>query len=380
MEHITFAELAKIVIDNMPGSTQEEKLTKFFKWLANDHVDPKAISISKTTASRILNGGYSKKVVDALSNRFRNKEEFDHEMSESLENDTLKSISDQLKQKGLKNGKEENIYASTAPRVIYREMEKMIKDIAKNKKSSKFIEIPDNSRSMDSPKPRYNNVIKDINQTFKSRFPGSKEFQNSFSILVTHSDNISDASFSIDKQRWQLIKSKVKESLLIVTRVRYTPNDPIMQNYHPFGILANEELPIHFKGEEKYYVKQNHETKISYFVDEQGNRLKKDGKFVKALKTIAELNPPVPDTAYLCEITSFDDQQIPNSDNIKVKLICHLISAIPYRTIWNNRQYFGISDDVFFNTSNDSNYQHISNIDFLNRLKKILNKLNQSSD
>ena len=62
MEHITFAELAKIVIDNMPGSTQEEKLTKLFKWLANDHVDPKAISISKTTASRILNGGYSKKV------------------------------------------------------------------------------------------------------------------------------------------------------------------------------------------------------------------------------------------------------------------------------------------------------------------------------
>ena len=372
MSKITFAQLVKVILTEIPDSTQEEKLSKLFDWLADSSVNRENITISKTTASRILNDKGFSKAADSLKNRFKSEEEFEKALRQSITDDSLTSLSDWLNKNKITDGSKK-VYPSTAPKVIYKELEEMITDIALNKTSSKFLGYSGNSQNTYSDKAHYNSMFKDISDIFIARFPDSKEFQNSFSVLATHSNKVNSEVIKIDKRYWQTIKGKINKSLLIVTRVRYTLQDTVKQNNHPFVKLANEELPVHIDDEENYNIRRD-KNGIAYYIDQQGRKLKKDDKPVKAFKTIAELNPPIPDFAYLCEITSSKELKIPDSDNLIIQLTCHQIAKIHYNVIWNYRQYFGIPDDIFFNSSNDNNYQYISNIDILNRLKRILIK------
>ncbi len=256
MSKITFAQLVKVILTEIPDSTQEEKLSKLFDWLADSSVNRENITISKTTASRILNDKGFSKAADSLKNRFKSEEEFEKALRQSITDDSLTSLSDWLNKNKITDGSKK-VYPSTAPKVIYKELEEMITDIALNKTSSKFLGYSGNSQNTYSDKAHYNSMFKDISDIFIARFPDSKEFQNSFSVLATHSNKVNSEVIKIDKRYWQTIKGKINKSLLIVTRVRYTLQDTVKQNNHPFGKLANEELPVHIDDEENYNIRRD---------------------------------------------------------------------------------------------------------------------------
>lgn len=146
MSKITFAQLVKVILTEIPDSTQEEKLSKLFDWLADSSVNRENITISKTTASRILNDKGFSKAADSLKNRFKSEEEFEKALRQSITDDSLTSLSDWLNKNKITDGSKK-VYPSTAPKVIYKELEEMITDIALNKTSSKFLGYSGNSQN-----------------------------------------------------------------------------------------------------------------------------------------------------------------------------------------------------------------------------------------
>lgn len=147
------------------------------------------------------------------------------------------------------------------------------------------------------------------------------------------------------------------------------------KNYEsPYGPNKSKEFPIWINDCPLYTNIKNNYTIITkndcsiYANLNHKPLLDENGDVIKTTQTLDELNPVIPNYAYLSEVTSYKEKVI-NPTTVNVKFVYRILSNLDYEILAKNSTLIGIPLSEFY--SENPSYRYINNIDVITRLKQL---------
>ena len=278
----------------------------------------------------------------------------------------------------VEQGFDKNIYPSDVANILYEQLTRIITNADTWGNSSKLSPTSSNypiSKAIKKDPKRSSNQYKLVASIFNKRFHDDF-FKQNFSVLVTHQDPVQNTndSFTISKSEWESIKENFMHASIIIFHFIYTHDDKSRES--PFGPFANYEFPNQIPHNADYQIVIDNDGKEVY-ADTNGQYLTDiNGNNIKALRQLREINPAIPSFAYICEITSFKES--PNNDKVKITFEYHRICKIDFMSLVSNHELFGVPKRLFY--SQENTYEFFPDIDFIQRLKQVININNVDID
>lgn len=372
MPELTFAQIVKIFKNNTQ-LTQFEIIHNLLTWITNTEKIPEdELRISPATASRYAHGENIKVISRKIQGQF-DKEKFENNI-QKMSKISLSKLRDTFVEQGF----DKNIYPSDVANILYEQLTKIITNADTWGNSSKLSPTSSNypiSKAIKKDPKRSSNQYKLVASIFNKRFHDDF-FKQNFSVLVTHQDPVQNTndSFTISKSEWESIKENFMHASIIIFHFIYTHDDKSRES--PFGPFANYEFPNQIPHNADYQIVIDNDGKEVY-ADTNGQYLTDiNGNNIKALRQLREINPAIPSFAYICEITSFKES--PNNDKVKITFEYHRICKIDFMSLVSNHELFGVPKRLFY--SQENTYEFFPDIDFIQRLKQVININNVDID
>lgn len=372
MPELTFAQIVKIFKNNTQ-LTQFEIIHNLLTWITNTEKIPEdELRISPATASRYAHGENIKVISRKIQGQF-DKEKFENNI-QKMSKISLSKLRDTFVEQGF----DKNIYPSDVANILYEQLTRIITNADTWGNSSKLSPTSSNypiSKAIKKDPKRSSNQYKLVASIFNKRFHDDF-FKQNFSVLVTHQDPVQNTndSFTISKSEWESIKENFMHASIIIFHFIYTHDDKSRES--PFGPFANYEFPNQIPHNADYQIVIDNDGKEVY-ADTNGQYLTDiNGNNIKALRQLREINPAIPSFAYICEITSFKES--PNNDKVKITFEYHRICKIDFMSLVSNHELFGVPKRLFY--SQENTYEFFPDIDFIQRLKQVININNVDID
>lgn len=372
MPELTFAQIVKIFKNNTQ-LTQFEIIHNLLTWITNTEKIPEdELRISPATASRYAHGENIKVISRKIQGQF-DKEKFENNI-QKMSKISLSKLRDTFVEQGF----DKNIYPSDVANILYEQLTRIITNADTWGNSSKLSPTSSNypiSKAIKKDPKRSSNQYKLVASIFNKRFHDDF-FKQNFSVLVTHQDPVQNTndSFTISKSEWESIKENFMHASIIIFHFIYTHDDKSRES--PFGPFANYEFPNQIPHNADYQIVIDNDGKEVY-TDTNGQYLTDiNGNNIKALRQLREINPAIPSFAYICEITSFKES--PNNDKVKITFEYHRICKIDFMSLVSNHELFGVPKRLFY--SQENTYEFFPDIDFIQRLKQVININNVDID
>lgn len=352
---------------------QEEILNILVNWAVGkeSNYNPQ-FDLSKSQVSKILNNKTDFHRLATDINLNLKMDYFKSKIEKQSETNRI-AIANYIKRQFNRN----DVYPSNVADILSRSFKNVIENaeqLSTSKNSPRLSTTNKNLQIKKEPGWLSNKKsIAHIEKIFSNRF-NNDSYKHNLSFLITNQDPLKNDtdSFNIDNEYWQKVSKNFNQTIMLTCHFIYEHTN---KNYEsPYGPNKSEEFPIWINDCPLYTNIKNNYTIITkndcsiYANLNHKPLLDENGDVIKTTQTLDELNPVIPNYAYLSEVTSYKEKVI-NPTTVNVKFVYRILSNLDYEILAKNSTLIGIPLSEFY--SENPSYRYINNIDVITRLKQL---------
>ena len=352
---------------------QEEILNILVNWAVGkeSNYNPQ-FDLSKSQVSKILNNKTDFHRLATDINLNLKMDYFKSKIEKQSETNRI-AIANYIKRQFNRN----DVYPSNVADILSRSFKNVIENaeqLSTSKNSPRLSTTKKNLQIKTEPGWLSNKKsIAHIEKIFSNRF-NNDSYKHNLSFLITNQDPLKNDtdSFNIDNEYWQKVSKNFNQTIMLTCHFIYEHTN---KNYEsPYGPNKSEEFPIWINDCPLYTNIKNNYTIITkndcsiYANLNHKPLLDENGDVIKTTQTLDELNPVIPNYAYLSEVTSYKEKVI-NPTTVNVKFVYRILSNLDYEILAKNSTLIGIPLSEFY--SENPSYRYINNIDVITRLKQL---------